>query len=354
MAFGYFYFVGIGGGVMDIISKHGGDIYGFAQTLACDVDEVVDLSSNINFLKPNITIDFNNIEIAPYPNYVALAQSIAKIYEVEPVELELFNGATSAIHTLLKILKLKELTLYAPLYGEYQRASEIYGYNIHLINRFEQLDQEVKEGSLVVFVNPSTPDGLYYEIDKLMDRWIEKKCTIFIDESFLEFTPYPSVIPYLKTYDRLYVLKSMTKFYGAAGIRIGVLLSHEINIQKIKAQEPLWKISEFDSQYLQSAIQDQFFPEISRIITKENRDYLINMLQQFDFVETIYPATANYLLVKLKKSTALILQQRLAPYKIMIRNCANFDFLDQQFVRIAVKDQEALTKLEYALCEIFI
>ncbi len=332
---------------------HGGDVYAFSKAVNCDPSEVVDLSSNINFLKPNISVDFNTLNIASYPNYHDLEESIANLYGVRSRELELFNGATSAIHSLLRRVKCKEVMLYAPLYGEYRRVSELYDYTVHLVNRFEELDHEIKERALVVFVNPSTPDGYYYEMERLMERWIEKKCTILLDESFLEFTPYASSTPYLKKYNKLYILKSMTKFYGAAGIRIGALLSDERNITHIKSQEPLWKISEFDSHYLQSALEDQLFPEVSRIISHENREYLINMLQGFDFIETFYPATANYLLVKLKKSTASSLQQGLAPYKIMIRNCANFDFLDQQFVRIAVKDREALKKLEYALCEIF-
>jgi len=339
---------------MDIVPTHGGDIVSFAQQVGCAPDEVIDLSSNINFLKPNMGLDFNQLNIAPYPNDNALREAVARRYGVEVEALELFNGATVAIHVLFRFLNLSQVTLFAPLYGEYQRSAKIHGYGVDCINRLEGIDHKVAPESLVVFVNPSTPDGRYYSLEKQLAIWMKKGCTVLIDESFLEFTPYASATEYLDRYDRLYVLKSMTKFYGAAGVRVGALLSQKKNMVALRAQEPLWKLSTFDSHYIQGALRDRFFPEISRIVTEENRDHLRRILTPFVWVERIYPAKANYLLVKLRYLNAFELQERLMPYRIMIRNCVNFDFLDARFVRIAVKERESINRLEEALCEIFI
>ncbi len=168
-------------------NQHGGDIYQFSKEIGCDPSEVIDLSSNINFIKPKLDIDFNTLNISPYPNYEALQESIATLYDVKSFKLELFNGATSAIYSLFRLLGLKHVTLYAPLYLEYKKAAKAYGYKIDLINRFKDLNQEIKPGSLVIFVNPSTPDGTFYMLDKLMQIWMDKECTILIDESFLDF-----------------------------------------------------------------------------------------------------------------------------------------------------------------------
>ena len=233
---------------------HGGNIIAFAKEIGCEISEVIDLSSNINFVKPKIEIDFNSLNISPYPNYNKLEKAIAKLYNIETTELELFNGATTAIYTLFRELKLKECVLYAPCYGEYERSAKINGYTIYYINRFENIYKPVPKNALIIFVNPSTPDGNFYDIKRLMQHWINQECTILIDESFLDFTPYSSVTSYLKKYNKLYILKSMTKFYASAGIRIGALISCEKNIQVLKVKEPLWKISEFDSHYLQSCL----------------------------------------------------------------------------------------------------
>jgi threonine-phosphate decarboxylase len=329
--------------------KHGGNITAFSQEIGCELSEVIDLSSNINFIKPHINVDFNNLEIAPYPNYDKLENAIAKLYHIQKEELELFNGATTAIYSLFRELNLNHATLYSPCYLEYKKAAHAHNYSIDFINRFEDIDQEVKENSLVIFVNPSTPDGKFYDIEELMKKWIEKRCTLLIDESFLDFTPFESAIKYLKTYDKLYILKSMTKFYSSAGIRVGALLSNAKNIKAIKAKEPLWKISEFDSQYLQSALNDNSFVKKAKEVNDTHRKMLESLLKSSPLVEKVYPSRANYLLIKLKTINAIELQNRLLPYKIMIRNCSNFDGLNNHYVRIAVKDKSSIERLKEAL-----
>ncbi len=334
--------------------QHGGDSYQFSKEFGCNQDEVIDLSSNINFVKPKLDIDFNNIDISSYPNYNRLQDSIAKLYGVENSEIELFNGATSAIYALFGVVDLKYITLYAPIYLEYKKAAKVYGYEIDIINRYKDVYKNVQYDSLVIFVNPSTPDGIFYNLEKLMKIWIDKRCTVLIDESFLDFTTFNSCVEYLKRYSKLYILKSMTKFYSAAGIRIGVIISSSKNIGQLHSREPLWKISQFDSYYLQSAFRDKTFIERSNRLNSRNKIYLINMLKNYPFIVDIYPSSSNFVMLKLKDIDVETFQMQLAPYRIMVRNCANFDFLDNRYVRIAVKDIELLYILKEALCKISI
>jgi len=334
--------------------EHGGDIASFAKRCGCKEEEVIDLSSNINTIKPHIDVDFNALEIAPYPNYEKLYESIASHYEVEVAQMELFNGASVAIFSLFSYLKTtptppKSVTLYAPAYLEYKKASQIFGYPLHLIDRFSKLEAEVEEGSLVVFVNPSTPDGYCYDIEALLQKWQEKKCTILVDESFLAFTSLPSVVHHIKKYDKLYVLKSMTKFYGAAGIRIGALISNNININALHQREPAWKISSFDSAYIQEALKDESLFERTKTSLEAVKTSLVEVLERSLEIEHIYPTHANYLLVKLSTLTADTFQAKLTPYHILVRNCANFDGLDDSYVRIAIKDALSVAQLKKAL-----
>jgi len=329
--------------------QHGGNITAFAQNINCSIDEVIDLSSNINVVKPHISIDFNTLNISAYPNYDKLKKAIAQLYNVDTSEIELFNGATTAIYTIFREVNLNHCTLYAPLYLEYQKSATLNRYKIEYINRFDNIYKEVKENSLVIFVNPSTPDGNFYNIDKLIEIWIEKKCTILIDESFLDFTPFKSTIKYLKSYNKLYILKSMTKFYSSAGIRIGVLISNNKNIKNIQKQEPLWKISQFDSHYLQSALKDKNFIKTSNKINATNKIYLTKLLKNSLLIDKVYPSDANFIMAKLHKISAEEFQEKLLPYKTMIRDCSNFKFLDDSFIRIAIKNKEKLKILEKIL-----
>lgn len=332
--------------------EHGGQIEKFAFELGCNVDEIIDLSSNINFVKPQINVDFNTLDISSYPTYDKLYEKISSNYGVENSEIELFNGGSSAIFTLFKHLPLQTCTIYSPAYLEYKKAALNFGYELNLINRFENINQEVKENNFVIFVNPSTPDGRYYDLEELMKTWIEKSCTILIDESFLDFCDKPSAIKYLKTYDKLYILKSMTKFYSSAGIRVGTIVSTKENIEKLKEFEPMWKLSQFDSNYLQAALDDKLFKSISKAINIKNKIELENILKSSSLIDEISESSANYLLVKLKNLKAKEFQEKLKPFKIMVRDCSNFDFLDERFVRIAVKSSTANETLQKALDKI--
>ncbi|MDD2886683.1 MAG: aminotransferase class I/II-fold pyridoxal phosphate-dependent enzyme [Aliarcobacter sp.] len=332
--------------------EHGGQIEKFAFDLGCSVAEIIDLSSNINFVKPQINIDFNTLDISSYPTYDKLYEKISSNYGVKSSQIELFNGGSSAIFTLFRHLNLNSCTIYSPAYLEYKKASLNFGYELNTINRFEDINEKVKENSLVIFVNPSTPDGKYYDLEELMQIWIENSCTILIDESFLDFCDKPSAIKYLESYDKLYILKSMTKFYSSAGIRVGTIVSTKQNIEKLKRFEPMWKLSQFDSNYLQSALDDKLFKNISKAINIKNKIELENILKESALIEEIFESSANYLLVKLANLNAKEFQEKLKPYKIMVRDCSNFDYLDERFVRIAVKSSSVNEILQRALKEI--
>jgi len=329
---------------------HGGDVNAFAIHCGCAHEEVIDLSSNINFITP--TVDFSSVTLNSYPCYEILTETLAEHYGVTSEELALFNGGSSAIFALLRFFDNSTCTIYSPAYLEYKKAATLYGKNIALIDRFEAMDAEVEENSLVIFVNPSTPDGHYYATQTLMEKWSAKNCTILIDESFLEFCGGVSATRYLQTYDKLYVLKSQTKFYGCAGVRVGIVLSSRENIRALREKEPLWKISALDSHFLINALGDEAFRTRSHTLNAEAKTYLKTILDGSPLFEKVFESDANFFLVRLASMNARELQEKLIPYRIMVRDCSNFDFLDERTVRIAVKDMEVLMRFEEALCSL--
>ena len=332
--------------------SHGGQVEVFAKELGCKVEDVIDLSSNINFLKPSINIDFNSIDISSYPTYDKLYKQIATRYNTNIENIELFNGGSSAIFTLFNHLNLNHCTVYSPAYLEYKKAAKIYNYTFDSINRFTNITRAVQENSLVVFVNPSTPDGKYYDIEEFLVAWDKLNCTILIDESFLDFTNFPSAVKYISKYKNLYVLKSMTKFYACAGVRCGTVISSSKNIQKLKQNEPMWKLSHFDSTYLQEALKDKVFLKTSKAINIKNHLLLKKVLEEANIVQKVYSSDVNFFLVKINYKNATILQEHLKKYKILIRNCSNFDGLDDTFIRIAVKNESFINVLKKALYSI--
>jgi len=338
--------------------EHGGDVTAFARECGCKVDEVIDLSSNINLVSPRVNVNLARLDTASYPHYEALRQAVADRYGVGAEQLALFNGGSSAIFSFLRRHKAAfhaehpgrsvVCTIYAPAYLEYRRAAEQMGYGVHIVDRLAGMDDPVAKGSLMIFVNPATPDGAYYDLEPLLAMWEAKGCTVLIDESFIDFTSHPSATQFLDRYSNLVLLKSMTKYYGAAGVRVGALVSSPERIAAITATEPLWTISAFDSAWMQSALQDKGFKTRSQRENAEAKVMLTRILENAAVVEHLYPSEANFILAKLS-ITAKAFQAQLTPHRILIRSCENFDGLDRYHVRLAVKSLEDLEELQKAL-----
>ena len=325
--------------------EHGGDIYAFADRLGISPDEVVDFSSNINRYRPKIDCDFNRLDVSRYadPHYTDLKKILAEKYGVALSQIALFNGASSAIAMLVP--RFEEVVIYAPAYGEYRRFAK----RVTLIDRFGEPGKLPPENALVVFVNPATPDGKFYDLEALFSVWEARNNTVLIDESFLEFTEFASAAAYLQRYKKLYILKSLTKFYACAGVRVGVVLSHEANISEIEERAPMWPLSTYDVAYISEALRDAGFGAAACAKLAVDKRLLHEVLVKSPYVEKVYPSDANFFLVRLRGIDAVDLQAKCDKEAILIRNCAGFDFLDRFHVRFAVREKADIMKLSRVL-----
>lgn len=327
--------------------KHGAGIYKVAKKLGCKADEIIDFSSNINSYNPKTEITLTNEMLVKYADtsYSDLKKAIAKKYQIKKKQMALYNGATSAIFELFKNLKNKRVYLYAPLYGEYEKAAAQVGKEIIKINRFKNLDEKPKKGSIVVFVNPSTPDGKYYDLERLLSMWKEQKCTVILDESFLEFEELNSMREQINHYQKLYIIQSFSKFNACAGVRIGAIFSDAKNIEKLKT--PLWNLSSFDAVFLTQRLQDKAFQSRSKELHKEYKKELLNILENSKLFSTIYQSDSNFFLTKSERADAIF--EHLLKKKILVRTCGSFDFLDNSYLRFAVKETNAHKRLREVL-----
>jgi len=328
--------------------NHGGNIYRFAKQLGCLPEQVLDFSANIN---PKQAVDLSclqDIALTPYadPDYSLLKKAIHQRYPIpDGVDIELFNGASAAIFALLRRLQPKDLVLYTPLYGEYAHIAGELDCIVYNINRFNGVMADIPEHSTVIFVNPSTPDGQLYGLQDLLTKWQAANCTIIIDESFLDFCEADSVAEHIAYYDKLYVIKSLSKFYGCAGIRIGFVWAATAVIKELQRFEPAWKLSSLDMAYMQRALANTAFIEQTRKQTAQLRALLHQALQDSGLFDKIYPGQANFLLARLANLDGYQLQEQLELSRILIRVCDNFEGLDKSHVRFAVKDEQAIARL---------
>jgi len=327
--------------------KHGANIYKYASQLGCSSNEIIDFSSNINSYHPNITLTPTSDMLVRYGDttYSDLRESIQNKYQIKKNQIALYNGATSAIFGLLESLKKKRVTLYAPLYGEYEKASLQTNKHITKINRFKNIYKKPKKDSIVIFVNPSTPDGKYYDLKKLFTLWREQNCTVILDESFLEFENLKSFRAEIKSYKKLYIIQSFSKFYSCAGVRIGAIFSNKQNIKKL--QTPMWNLSSFDVAFLTQRLRDSEFDTKSKKLHKKNKKVLVKILEDSKLFDTIYKSDSNFILTKSAKSKEIF--KHLLQKKILLRTCDSFDYLGNNHLRFGVKDSELHNKLINAI-----
>ena len=326
--------------------KHGAGIYKMANKLGCKSDEIIDFSSNINSYDAKLDITPTKTMLVKYADssYSALKKIIAKKMRIKKKQIALYNGATSAIFELIKSLDSKEIYLYAPLYGEYEKASQQSGKKIHKINRFKELYEVPKKNATVVFVNPSTPDGKQYDLEKLFKLWKKKNCTIILDESFLEFQNLKSLRNQINDYKKLYIIQSFTKFYACAGVRIGAIFSHKRNIEALKT--PLWNLSSFDVEFLSKRLQDEEFSRESKKSHIKMKKELYKILKNSKLFSKFYRSDTNFILCKSKSAKKIF--KHLYKNKILVRKCGSFDFLNDTYLRFAVKEtnsHKTLTKV---------
>lgn len=330
--------------------KHGAGIYKMAKNLGCKSDDIIDFSSNINSYDSLLNIRPTQEMLVKYADssYSDLKKKIAKKMQIKKRQIALHNGATSAIFELIKGLKEKEIYFYAPLYGEYENAAKSAHKKIHKINRFKELYKEPKRNSIVVFVNPSTPDGTFYDLGRLFELWKQQECTVILDESFLEFETLKSLRNQINNCKKLYIIQSFTKFYACAGVRVGAIFSHKDNIKKLKT--PLWNLSSFDVEYLSKKLQDKKFSKQSKKHHKKMKKELEQILRKSKLFSKIYKSDSNFILTKSKDAKKIF--RHLYKNKILLRTCGSFDFLDDNYLRFAVKDTCSHKTLKKAFNEL--
>jgi len=326
---------------------HGADIYTYAKIAECSPQEIIDFSSNINLYQPNTNITFANATITKYAqsSYETLKESIATNYNIKSEQIALYNGATAAIYALLPQLKPKKVYLYAPLYGEYEKAAFRAKKFVSKINRIEDINNPPAKKSIVIFVNPATPEGSYHDIQQLLKMWMKRECTIVLDESFLEFEELKSAREYIKEYKKLYIIQSFSKFYSCAGVRIGAIFAHKKSIEKLSKE--LWNISSLDTHFLQERLCDGDFKRVSKELHLQQKKQLLEILEDSKIFDEVVESQSNFILCYSPRGKELF--EYLLKHKILVRSCESFDYLSENWLRFAVKDAFSQLSLKNTL-----
>jgi threonine-phosphate decarboxylase len=350
--------------------SHGGDIWGFARKYKVSLEDVLEFSGPINFLGPSpkaleaVQQHAKLIRYYPDPNPVELRRIVAEYVNQEGVDADnviLGNGSIELIYMITEIFPCSfKAVVPVPSFTEYEKAALRVGGEpvyVQLPPDFaldnEIIKQAITEDTKIVSIcNPHSPSGRFYGKDEILDlvEYCQKKGVIFsIDENYIEFTDKEqtdTLAAYVNKYENLFVIRSVTKFYGMPGIRFGYGLAGKGLIDKLQAVRLPWSINGLAGIATTAAFKDTEFIQNTKTTIRREREQFAKALSEIDGLH-VFPSETNFLLVKITsgKVTSTKLKEALAKEGILIRDCCTFVGLDDTFFRVTVRSGKDNQKL---------
>ena len=344
-----------------IPASHGGK-YGTKNPDA----NVIDFSSNVNPLgchpgvKRYLKKQLNLISEYPDPNSTNLRANLAWFTGIPKKQIVVGNGATEIIYNFCKTFLNKKTRVLIPIptFSEYEVSAKLceskisFFKTMDLSKNLQKFIMKIPRNGCIFICNPNNPTGVLIkkkEMLKIISAAKKKSSLVFIDETFIELVPESneSLIKYIKNYENLFILRSLTKSFGLAGIRIGYGVSNSQIIDPLQKIKIPWNVSYMAQRAASAAICYHPFLEKTCKLIKKEKDFISsNLAKSKKF--TCYNSSTNFILVKTKIKSRL-LQKKLQRKKILIRDCSTFRGLNQDYIRIAVKTRKENIKLVKAL-----
>jgi len=207
----------------------------------------------------------------------------------------------------------------------------------------------------LVLINPDNPSGNYIpyaDCLRLID-WCQKKDIVLVlDESFIDFsTEHPTFFnnALLEQYDKLVVVKSISKSYGVPGLRLGVLATgNAMLMTNLRRSLAIWNINSFGEFFLQILGKYEKPYHQAMDAFREERKRFVEELSKIPYLRVL-PSEANYVLceVKAPHTPRELAVRLLKEHKILIKDCTKK--CNAPYIRLAVRDTKDNNKLIEAL-----
>ena len=319
-------------------------------------EKIIDFSSNVNPLgchpsvKKYLKNQLNQIHVYPDSESTRLRSNLKWFTGINTSQILIGNGATEIIYNFCStfVNKKSKVLIPCPTFSEYEKAVNFFGgktilfRTLNLNTDLQKFLKKIPAKGIIFICNPNNPTGEILS-KKNMEEIIkiaEKKCTlVFVDETFIELVTdsNPSLVKSLKSYQNLFILRSFTKSFGLAGLRIGYGLGSKKIIEILQRVKIPWNVNYIAQTAASAALCYSDFLEKSRKNIKKENSFLMNSLSKIEWL-SCFSSSTNFILIKTKINSKL-LQKKLLKKNILIRDCSTFCGLDENYIRIAVKNR---------------
>lgn len=323
-------------------------------------DEYVSDGSEMVFLDANENPFENGVNRYPDPQQRSLKAVLADQKGVATENMLLGNGSDEVLDLLFRAFcepKEDNVITLPPTYGMYKvlaATNAIENREVVLNDNFQPdvkavlkvVDAHTK---LLFICSPNNPTGNSISEDKIKYLLEHFNGLVVVDEAYIDFSPNESWTTRLADFPNLVVTQTLSKAYGMAGIRLGVCIASREIIKIVNKIKPPYNVNGLTQlKALERVLSKKTVAEEVAKILRE-RGKLRLALEEFSFVDTIYPADANFILVKVDDANKRYKQ--LLERAVVIRNRST-QALCQNTLRFTVGTPEENKKLIAVLKEI--
>ena len=348
---------------------HGSDIEKICEVYHLDPKNIIKFGANVNPLglsenvKQQLASRLDILSSYPDRDYTTLRNTISEYCNV-PAEFILpGNGSSELIALLIQERNPKHTLILGPTYSEYSRELSFSGstqeyYHLREEDNFvlnvDDLCQTL-EGNydFLIICNPNNPTSSAItreDLQKLLTFCAEKNIFVMIDETYVEFAPDISEITAVtltKEFTNLMVLRGVSKFYAAPGMRLGYGITGNLDfLKKMKEKQVPWSLNSLGALAGELMLQDKDYIHRTRELILSERTRLLQALVEIPTYKT-YPAYANFILLKIQKPvlTSYDIFDACIRQGLMIRDCSSFECLDGEYIRFCIMNLEDNTRL---------
>lgn len=298
-----------------------------------DGDAEVYLDANENSLGSPLSDRF-----APYlnrypdPHHKKLRKLISSKKNIPLDNIFLGNGSDEGIDLLIKIFcsaQTDSVLVTPPTYGMYKIAALNQYVDViespldekYDINADSILKKCAGNTKIIFLCSPNNPTGNLLnqtEIIKILDNF---KGIVVIDEAYLDYTEQISFLNQLENYPNLVVLQTLSKAWGLAGLRLGIVYANNEIIEVLYKIKSPYNLNSITQELAFQAIKSDEFLEYAVSKTIQERENLRKSLSSIPAVKKIHPSVTNFLLVEIADATAVY--KKLIAEGIVVRNRSN-------------------------------
>lgn len=350
---------------------HGGDLESAAEIYGRS--GFLDFSANINPLGPPSSVmeqlknALPSIIRYPDPGHRGLKELLGSKLGIRSDQLCIGNGAAECMALILLGLHPDQVGIVEPCFSEYRQLSEQFGAHVRSVYgtqangwRAEAAEIEglLQDVDLLFIGQPNNPNGIQYDLETMRRLAGEaERCGTYlvVDEAFIDFIPEEdrqTLQSELERYRHTILVRSMTKFYAIPGLRLGYAAAHPDVVQAMTSKQVTWSVNRLALLAGEACLNsgEDYERETIKLIA-EQRAFLISGLRKLGC--KVSEGEANFLLIGLPAPwTAEKMQTEMGRRGVLIRSCAMYPGLGEEYVRVAVKAQDANQQLLKTMAEV--